>query len=118
MSFRLTVTGDFDPDRTIQDLFVEGLPPGATAIFKPDVLPVPGTGTLLISTSIKTPPGSYHLIIIGTPYQGERPLDHVIDRVRLEIRGPVSPKTPGPSPNDTLNPAVIIKERKPKSRLF
>jgi len=47
------------------DLSVDGLPPGATALFVPPSTSVPGASALTVQLGPLTPPGQYTLTVTG-----------------------------------------------------
>ena len=64
------------------NLSVEGLPTGATGVFRPNPLPVTGEAKLDIATIAGVVPGTYSLTIKGTAGEKTRSAE-----VTLEIRG-------------------------------
>ena len=90
-------------------LSVAGLPAGAKATFSPPVLSGGGTSTLTITTSSKTPVGTYDLTIAGTNLSITRTTP-----VTMDVLPPIPDFTPSVSPkkkHSHIAKAAVFKLR-------
>lgn len=89
-------------------LSVSGLPPGTKATFAPPLLSGGGTSTLTITTSDKTPVGTFDLTISGTNVSITR-----TTQVEMDVLPPIPDFNPVPSPKK-----MHVNHLKPKPLTF